>query len=61
MWAAPRSRRSGGAPLALHSFAGPTSATALTLEFSQAIGGQEALRTGVYGKTLALTLSTTSP
>jgi alkaline phosphatase len=50
-----------GAPLALHSFNGPTSATMLTLELNQPVGGQEALRTGAYGKTLALTLSTTSP
>ena len=50
-----------GAPLTLHSFAGPTTATALTLELNQPIGPQEALRTGTYGKTLTLTLSTTSP
>jgi hypothetical protein len=33
----------------------------VTLEFRQAIGASEPLRTGSYGKTLTYTLSTTNP
>ena len=35
--------------------------TSLALDFRQAIGANDALRTGAYAKTLTLTLSTTSP
>jgi len=32
-----------------------------TITFSQAVGANEALRTGTYSKTLTFTLSTTTP
>jgi hypothetical protein len=50
-----------GSPLALHSYSGPVSKDPVTIRFKQSIGGQEALRTGAYAKTLTLTLSTTAP
>ena len=34
---------------------------AVTLGFRQAIGANDALRTGTYSKTLTFTLSTTTP
>ena len=34
---------------------------AVTITFKQAIGGNDALRTGSYSKTLTFTLSTTTP
>ena len=34
---------------------------AVTVDYSQAIGANEALRTGPYSKTLTFTLSTTQP
>ena len=34
---------------------------AVTLEFKQSIGANDALRTGTYSKTLTFTLSTTTP
>ena len=33
----------------------------MTVDFSQSIGANEALRTGSYAKTLTFTLSTTNP
>ena len=33
----------------------------MTVGFNQAIGANEPLRTGSYGKTLTFTLSTTNP
>ncbi len=50
-----------GSPLTLLTYTGPVSNDAVTIAFSQAIGANEALRTGSYGKTLTFTLSTTSP
>ena len=50
-----------GSPLALHSYSGPIANDAVTIRFKQAIGANEALRTGAYNKALTLTLSTTSP
>ena len=35
--------------------------TRSTITFSQAVGANEALRTGSYSKTLTFTLSTTTP
>ena len=43
------------------TYSGPVSNDAVTLTFSQAIGANEALRTGSYSKTLTFTLSTTTP
>jgi hypothetical protein len=49
------------APTSLLTYTGPTSNDAVTLSFSQAVGQNEALRTGTYSKALTFTLSTTSP
>jgi uncharacterized protein (TIGR03118 family) len=49
------------APTSLLTYAGPTSNDAVTIAFKQSIGGNEALRTGTYNKTLTFTLSTTTP
>ena len=49
------------APANLLTYSGPVSNDAVTLNFSQAIGANEALRTGSYSKTLTFTLSTTTP
>jgi hypothetical protein len=43
------------------SWAGPTSNEGVTVTFKQAIGANDALRTGSYSKTLTFTLSTTTP
>ena len=48
-------------PTPLHAWIGPVSNGAKALAFSQAVGADEGLRTGSYGKTLTFTLSTTSP
>ena len=50
-----------GSPLSLHSYSGPIANDPVTIRFKQAIGANEALRTGAYNKALTLTLSTTSP
>ena len=50
-----------GSPLGLLSYPGPISNDAVTLQFRQAIGSNDALRTGTYSKTLTFTLSTTTP
>ena len=49
------------APTTLLTYAGPSSNDAVTVTFKQAIGANEALRTGTYSKTLTFTLSTTTP
>ena len=51
----------GGSPLNLLSYTGPVSNDAVSLQFSQVIGANDALRTGTYSKTLTFTLSTTTP
>ena len=43
------------------TYSGPVSNDSVTLSFSQAIGANEALRTGSYSKSLTYTLSTTTP
>ena len=48
-------------PTSLLTYSGPASNDAVTLSFEQAIGANEALRTGSYSKTLTFTLSTTTP
>ncbi|HEX6026315.1 MAG TPA: M14 family zinc carboxypeptidase [Solirubrobacter sp.] len=48
-------------PTSLLTYSGPTSNDAVTLNFRQAIGRTEGLRTGTYSKTLTFTLSTTQP
>ena len=45
----------------LLTYSGPISNDAVTLGFRQAIGANDALRTGPYSKTLTFTLSTTTP
>ena len=48
-------------PLTLKSYAGPVSNDGVTIAFRQAIGTNDALRTGRYSKTLVFTLSTNTP
>ena len=48
-------------PTTLLTYANPISNDAATVAFRQAIGANDALRTGTYSKTLTLTLSTTEP
>ena len=48
-------------PASVLAYSGPVSNDAVTLGFRQAIGANEPLRTGTYGKTLTFTLSTTNP
>ncbi|HEY6891266.1 MAG TPA: M14 family metallopeptidase [Solirubrobacter sp.] len=48
-------------PTSLLTYSGPKSNDAVTLNFKQTIGANEALRTGSYSKTLTFTLSTTTP
>ena len=48
-------------PTALLDYANPVANDVATVAFRQAIGAADALRTGTYGKTLTLTLSTTQP
>jgi hypothetical protein len=50
-----------GASFNLLSWSAPVSHDAVTLEYRQAIGAGEPLRTGSYAKTLTFTLSTTQP
>ena len=52
---------SSASPLNLLTWNGPISNDALTLEFSQKVNANDALRTGTYRKTLTFTLSTTQP
>ena len=49
------------APTPLLTYSGPVSNDAATVNFKQAIGASDALRTGTYAKTLSFTLSTTTP
>ena len=48
-------------PTSLLTYSAPASNDAVSLTFSQAIGANEALRTGSYSKSLTFTLSTTTP
>jgi len=48
-------------PTPLLTYSVPVSNDAVSLAFSQAIGANEALRTGSYSKSLTFTLSTTTP
>ena len=52
---------SAASPLNLLMYDAPVSNDALTFEFRQRIGANDALRTGTYAKTLTFTLSTTTP
>jgi hypothetical protein len=52
---------SSASPLNLLTWSGPISNDALTIEFSQLVNSNDALRTGSYNKTLTYTLSTTTP
>ena len=49
------------APTSLLTYAGPVANDPVAITFSQAIGANDALRTGAYSKTLTFTLSTTTP
>jgi carboxypeptidase T len=48
-------------PTPLLTYAGPVSNDPVAVAFKQAIGADDALRTGTYSKTLTFTLSTTNP
>jgi alpha-L-arabinofuranosidase len=48
-------------PATVRTWDAPVAHDVVTIPFSQAIGDHDALRTGSYSKTLAFTLSTTSP
>ncbi len=48
-------------PTSLLTYGGPVSNDVVTVGFRQAIGANDALRTGTYSKTLTFTLSTTQP
>jgi predicted deacylase len=48
-------------PSTIKTYAGPVSNDAVTIDFKQSIGANDALRTGAYAKTLTFTLSTTTP
>jgi PKD repeat protein len=48
-------------PTTLLTYAGPRSNDSVAISFEQAIGANDALRTGSYSKTLTFTLSTTTP
>jgi hypothetical protein len=50
-----------GASTPLLTYSGPVSNDVATVSFVQAIGANDALRTGSYTKTLTFTLSTTAP
>jgi hypothetical protein len=52
---------SSASPLNLLTYSGPISNDQVSMEFQQAIGANDALRTGIYSKTLVFTLSTTNP
>ena len=52
---------SSASPLNLLTWSAPVSNDAVTIEFKQSIGANDALRTGAYSKTLTFTLSTTTP
>jgi hypothetical protein len=48
-------------PSTIKTYSGPVSNDAVTIDFKQSIGANDALRTGAYSKTLTFTLSTTNP
>ena len=48
-------------PSTIKTYSAPISNDAVTVNFQQAIGAGDALRTGTYSKTLTFTLSTTTP
>jgi hypothetical protein len=50
-----------GSPLTLLNWSAPVSNDPVTLQFSQPIAANEALKAGQYSKTLTFTLSTTAP
>ena len=52
---------SSASPLNLLTWNAPISNDAVSLDFSQAVNANDALRTGAYAKTLTFTLSTTTP
>ena len=52
---------SSASPLNLLTWSAPISNDAVTIEFSQLVNANDALRTGTYSKTLTYTLSTTTP
>jgi hypothetical protein len=52
---------SSASPTNLLTYSGPVSNDAVSLDFQQSIGANDALRTGTYSKTLTFTLSTTTP
>jgi hypothetical protein len=59
--AAPAAVGGSAAPTSLLTYTAPKSNDTVTLSFSQAVGQNEALRTGTYSKALTFTLSTTTP
>jgi hypothetical protein len=52
---------STASPLNLLTYSAPISNDAVSLQFSQRVNANDALRTGTYSKTLTFTLSTTQP
>jgi hypothetical protein len=52
---------SSASPLNLLTWSAPVSNDNVTLEFSQLVNANDALRTGTYSKSLTFTLSTTTP
>ena len=48
-------------PSTIKTYSAPVSNDSVTINFEQAIGANDALRTGTYSKTLTFTLSTTNP
>jgi hypothetical protein len=44
-----------------NAWSGPVSHAPVAIRFTQAVGANDALRTGVYRRTLTFTLSTTTP
>jgi carboxypeptidase T len=61
MGAPPAAVGGSAGPTALLTYAGPVSNDPVVVAFKQAIGANDALRTGTYSKTLTFTLSTTNP
>ena len=59
--AAAAGRRATPLPSTIKTYAAPVSNDAVTIDFKQSIGANDALRTGTYAKTLTFTLSTTTP
>jgi hypothetical protein len=59
----PAALKVGGStlPATVKAWSTPVSNENVPLNFTQAIGANDSLRTGVYAKTLTLTLSTTNP